>query len=179
MANALSPELIWFLVGLICLIAEFAAPGVVIIFFGFGAWVVALLVYFVEIRLFLQLILFTGVSVASLILLRRRLNPDTPDVPEGADDFIGRVAVVTETVAKNRPGRVKFKGSTWMARTRSDVPLARDQQVRIVNKESLTLEVASIPVGRMRRDLSAGPSDSSSESAADPADGAADGPAGS
>lgn len=161
MADLLSPELTWFLVGLICMIAEFAAPGIIVIFFGVGAWVVALLVYFVDISFFLQLILFTGVSVGLLLLLRRRLNPHTPDVPEGAEDFIGRTAVVCEPVVRNKPGRVKFKGSTWMARTASEVPLTLDQQVRIVNKESLVLEVSPIPTGRTRRDLSAGPKDAS------------------
>jgi membrane protein implicated in regulation of membrane protease activity len=159
MADLLSPELAWFLIGLICMIAEFAAPGVIIVFFGAGAWVVALLVYFVEISFFLQLILLTGVSIGLLLLLRRRLNPDTPGVPEGAEDFIGRTAVVCEPVVRNKPGRVKFKGSTWMARTASEVPLTLDQQVRIVDKESLVLEVSPIPTGRARRDLSGGPKD--------------------
>ena len=163
MADLLSPELAWFLVGLICMIAEFAAPGVIVVFFGAGAWAVALLVYFVEISFFLQLILFTGVSVGLLLMLRRRLNPDTPGVPEGAEDFIGRTAVVCEPLARNKPGRVKFKGSTWMARTASEVPLGLDQQVRIVNKESLVLEVSPIPTGRARRDLSAGPRDASDD----------------
>jgi membrane protein implicated in regulation of membrane protease activity len=163
MAELLSPELAWFLVGLVCIIAEFAAPGVVIIFFGAGAWAVALLVHFVEISLFLQLILFTGVSVGLLLLLRRRLNPQTPDVPEGAEDFIGRTAVVAEPIVRNKPGRVKFKGSTWMARTTSEVPLGVDQRVRIVHKESLVLEVSPIPLGRSRRDLSAGPRDPSGD----------------
>ena len=138
MAELLSPELAWFLVGLICMIAEFAAPGVIILFFGAGAWVVALLVYFVEI-------------------------PETPDVPAGAEDFIGRTAVVADPIVRNKPGRVKFKGSTWMAQTTSEVPLGVDQQVRIVHKESLVLEVSPIPMGRSRRDLSAGPKDASGD----------------
>ena len=38
----LTPEIIWFLVGLVLLILEFAMPGLIIGFFGVGAWVVAI-----------------------------------------------------------------------------------------------------------------------------------------
>ena len=37
----LKPELIWFLIGLVLLLMEFAIPGLVVLFFGIGAWVVA------------------------------------------------------------------------------------------------------------------------------------------
>mgnify|MGYP007118357041 CR=1 FL=1 len=43
-----SAELLWFLVGLILLLSELALPGFVIVFFGVGAWVTAVLVGFGE-----------------------------------------------------------------------------------------------------------------------------------
>ena len=158
MTNWISPALFWFLVGLFCMIGEFAAPGVVVVFFGVGAWTVALLVLFVDMPLSVQALLFTGVSIASLLLLRRRLRLDGTG-EDASEDFVGSTAVVTETVVRDKPGRVKFKGSTWMARTNSDVPLAAGRQVRIMSQESLMLEVEPIPSGRSRRDLSAGPPD--------------------
>ncbi len=38
----LKPEIIWFLVGIALLIMEFAAPGLIIAFFGAGACIVAI-----------------------------------------------------------------------------------------------------------------------------------------
>ena len=37
----LKPEVIWCLVGLVLLLLEFILPGLIIFFFGLGAWVVA------------------------------------------------------------------------------------------------------------------------------------------
>ena len=37
--------LIWFLLGMVLLIAELAMPGIVLLFFGIGAWVTALLLW--------------------------------------------------------------------------------------------------------------------------------------
>jgi len=34
-----NPTLIWFFIGLVLLIAEFSVPGVILVFFGIGAWV--------------------------------------------------------------------------------------------------------------------------------------------
>jgi len=38
----LKPELIWFLAGLLLLLLEFAAPGLIVFFFGVGACIVAI-----------------------------------------------------------------------------------------------------------------------------------------
>ena len=38
----MKPEIIWVLVGLLLLLMEFAVPGLIIFFFGLGAWVVGL-----------------------------------------------------------------------------------------------------------------------------------------
>ncbi|MAE69408.1 MAG: hypothetical protein CME06_02940 [Gemmatimonadetes bacterium] len=41
-ATVFDLALLWFVVGLALALAEMAAPGVILIFFGLGAWVVAL-----------------------------------------------------------------------------------------------------------------------------------------
>lgn len=41
----LNPEIIWFLVGLLLMIMELAAPNAVFVFFGVAAWITALAVY--------------------------------------------------------------------------------------------------------------------------------------
>ena len=39
--QTLDPALLWFLLGFVLVLAEFAAPGIIIIFVGLGAWVVS------------------------------------------------------------------------------------------------------------------------------------------
>ncbi len=59
----LKPQFIWFLVGLILLLLEFINPGIVIIFFGIGAWIIAFVCLFIDISINLQLSLFLIISI--------------------------------------------------------------------------------------------------------------------
>ena len=70
----LRPELIWFLVGLLLLLAEFAIPGLIVLFFGIGAWIVAVTCLVAAPSLNVQLGIFIGSSVLSLVLLRSWLT---------------------------------------------------------------------------------------------------------
>ncbi|WP_373500013.1 NfeD family protein [Desulfococcus sp.] len=138
------PVIIWFLIGLFCVIAEFFAPGVIIVFFGAGAWVVALLCLGSEISTAQQITVFTVVSIGALVLLRKRFNPPADSGPD-IDEFIGRTAVVLEPMRRGRPGRVTFKGAAWKAETTSDEWLETGRSVSIVARESILLFVESIP----------------------------------
>ena len=67
-----SHELIWFLVGLALVILEFQLPGVILIFFGVGAWITALTTWFGWTEgLTLQFWVFAVSSVLLLVSLRR------------------------------------------------------------------------------------------------------------
>ena len=92
----LTPEIIWFLVGLVLLILEFAMPGLIIGFFGVGAWIVAIVCLMNDIGINAQLALFIGSSVLSLLLLRRWLKGvflghegSKQDLTHNLDEFIG------------------------------------------------------------------------------------------
>ena len=41
----MDPAIIWFLIGLGLILAEFAVPGVILVFIGIAAWIVALLAW--------------------------------------------------------------------------------------------------------------------------------------
>lgn len=139
------PIFIWFIIGLCCVIGEFTVPGVIIVFFGAGAWLTALLVYFLDISVPLQVAVFTVTSILALITLRKKFNPPVDDSkPDVTDDFIGKTAVVQEKISKGRPGRVKFKGATWKAETLGNQVLEQDQYVRIVKLESIVIYVEPI-----------------------------------
>jgi len=139
------PIFIWFIVGLCCVIGEFALPGVIIVFFGAGAWLTALLVYLLDIGVPLQVAIFTLTSIIALVTLRKKLNPPADDSkPDVTDDFIGKTAVVEEKIVRGRPGRVTFKGATWKAETFCDQILEQDQYVKIVSHESIVLYVEPI-----------------------------------
>ena len=137
-----NPTLVWFIIGLFCITAEFVIPGVIIVFFGAGALIVSLLTYFVAVPPTLQVIIFSATSIVALVTLRKKFNPPHEIGDQAAaDDFLGRIAVVQEPIRKNLPGRVAFKGALWQAETRSPHPLEKGERVRIVDRESIILFV--------------------------------------
>ena len=138
------PALVWFIIGFTCFMLEFLLPGVVIAFFGAGAWIVAGLILVIRIPLVAQLFVFIITSVAFLVLLRSRFIGKDKDGPDVTDDFIGKQTLVTKAVVKGQFGQVRFKGALWKAETVSDAVMEPGQYVRIVGQESITLRVEPI-----------------------------------
>lgn len=144
-ANELfSPPVIWFIIGAALLLLELAVPGLIIFFFGIGAWVVSLLLVFFDISLTWQILIFIVSSVAGLILLRRGLKnkffsqvESRPDILD--DEFTGYTATAETDLTPGKKGKVSFRGTQWNAL--SDMPVSKGAQVRIVSKESITLNV--------------------------------------
>lgn len=136
---------VWFFIGLFCVIAEFAVPGLIIVFFGAGAWLTAIACHFFNISVPLQVTIFTITSIAALAALRRRFNPPPEECgPDLTEEFTGKTALVEETVSKEKPGRVIFKGTLWKAETFSEDILEKGKYVRIAKKESIILFVEPI-----------------------------------
>ena len=145
-----SPEIIWFIIGLLLMLSEFVIPGLIIAFFGAGAWVVAILCMIIPgITLNLQLFIFLIASVVLLLGLRKQLakiftgfekqkNVNAEDV----DDFIGHRTTVIKPIFPNKKGKVEFHGTAWDAE--ADEEIGEGQTVEITAKESIILKVKSI-----------------------------------
>jgi len=141
-------ELLWFIIGLILLLAELALPGLVIIFFGIGAWITALAIWLGVVTSFSgQLLTFLVSSVVALALFRKqgmryfggkisgKLRPD-----QSLDDVKGEKAVVVTAIKpKSVDGKVEFNGTMWAAE--SDVAIAPGTVVEVVERTNLTLKV--------------------------------------
>ena len=145
----LKPELIWFLIGLLLLLAEFAIPGLIILFFGLGAWIVAGVCLLTDISLNVQLGIFIGSSVLSLVLLRSWLKgmfmghvKGKQDLTEDLQEFVRERAVVTQAIAPKRPGKVELHGTNWTAE--ADMEIQEGAAVEIVAKDNLTLKVKTL-----------------------------------
>ena len=147
--NVLSnPTLLWFLVGLVLAFLEFAVPGVILIFFGVSAWIVALTAY---IRLTSsvesQLLTFIVSSVLLLIFLRRWVKGkfhghvrDVQDPSQNLDEFTGKdVLVLDDVIPGKTGGYVEFKGASWSAV--SEEPLKKGEIAIIAGLDGLTLKI--------------------------------------
>lgn len=140
------PALIWFVVGLVMVLLEFAVPGVIIVFFGIGAWIVTILAYFnILPTLESQLLIFCISSIVLLIALRKWIRnkftghiSDIQNPDENLDEFTGKpVKVLSDVLPGQSSGRVEFKGATWSAV--SDVPIKEGETATIEKVDGLTL----------------------------------------
>jgi membrane protein implicated in regulation of membrane protease activity len=135
----------WLLLGVVLIALEMAASGgFYIIFFGIAAVVVALLAL-AELAgpLWFQLLLFSALSVASLMFFRnpimRRLN-----LEGGAadlDTLAGETGSVIEPMAPGANGRVELRGSSWTARNLGTTPLVSGARCTVIRSDRLTLLV--------------------------------------
>jgi membrane protein implicated in regulation of membrane protease activity len=142
-----SSATMWFIIGVALLVVEAMHYGVLAVFFAFGAWMTALLLWLHLIGSTpQQLAVFLLVSTASLFLLRPRLrvwlmglrHPAGEDA--ALDDFVGNLAQVVEAIdPAGNTGKVEFRGTQWPARAAIEIP--KGSTVRILARENLTLRV--------------------------------------
>jgi membrane protein implicated in regulation of membrane protease activity len=138
---------LWILLGIGLLAAEILTPGgFFVLFFGVAALLVgALVVLGVGGPSALQWLLFSVLSVVSLLLFRRRLverfaTPTTGRLDE-IDSLRGEVAIASEDLAPGGLGKAELRGTIWTVKNTADQPLRAGQRGRVVGKDGLTLFV--------------------------------------
>jgi membrane protein implicated in regulation of membrane protease activity len=148
MIATLDPGLWWFIVGLVCIAAEVVLPGFIIVFFGVGAWVTAILHWFGVATTFdAQLIVFLVSTVLSLVLFRRKGKKYFEGKVSGKmgpggdlEEYVNEQATVTVDIpAGGAGGRVEFHGTPWSAT--STVEIKKGTPVKVLRRQNLTLHV--------------------------------------
>lgn len=149
MTEWLNPPVIWFVVGFILILLEFAIPGLITIFFGIGAWIVAIVTLFIDISIDTQLLIFIIISIISLLFLRKHFKQlfdgkmDKNEFgPDELEEFIGHKAEVIKEISPGIPGKIEFHGTLWNAE--SEEKLDKGEIVIILEKKNLTLIVKSL-----------------------------------
>jgi len=140
---------IWVAAGLVLLGAEALTPGgFYIMFFGIGAIATgAAAAAGLVTSTSAQGLLFTVLSVASLLLFRGKLlaRMSPPGAAPIVDSLVGEVATPLAEIAPRAVGRVSLRGTTWEARNESDAPIGPSQRCRVVNVSGLQLGVVAEP----------------------------------
>jgi inner membrane protein len=145
----LKPELIWFLVGFVLLMFEFALPGLIIFFFGVGAWIVAAVCLVTEVSLNTQLLTFIAASILCLVFLRTWLkgiflghSKSKQDMTHDLGEFVGEHAVVMKKITPKLPGKIELHGTRWAAQ--ADHEIDEGATVEVISKENLTFKVKTL-----------------------------------
>jgi len=143
-----NPLLIWFLIGLALVLSEFIIPGVILVFFGMGAWTAAVTSWLgLTAGWTSQLLVFAISSVIYLVLLRRWFQArfigfegDRQNPTDNIDEFQGQIVTVIEDIDPEKgSGKVEFKGASWAAR--SETIISTQQRARVTGVDSITLIV--------------------------------------
>lgn len=143
-----NPGLLWFLAGFVLIIFEFVIPGVIIVFFGLGAWIVSLLAFAGIIDTFDSQVLVFGISSVVLLILLRKLFKGRGygfvtrqhDLGKDLDEFTGKTVTVLEKIQPNSGGgQVRFKGVPWKAVAEEE--LQQGDEAVIVAVDNITLKV--------------------------------------
>ena len=141
----LDAKTLWLLVGVVLIMAEFFAPGVIIVFFGVGAIITAITTWAgLTPEVGSQAAVFAMTSVVLLFGLRRYVKQwfvgTSTHLDGGDDDFTGREArVVISLPGHGGDGQVEIKGANWKAR--SEVAIPAGSTVIIERREGLTFHV--------------------------------------
>ena len=136
----MSIYLIWFLIGVSFLIAEFLMPTFIMFFFAIGAIIVSVITSFYALSINSQIILFGLLSVASLLLLRNYMK----NIFKGKEfkgeniesnnsvDLDKDIAIVSKTIESDNFGEIKYKGTFYKAQSKSLI--CEGKKVRVVSK---------------------------------------------
>ncbi|RPH57295.1 MAG: NfeD family protein [Acidobacteria bacterium] len=135
----------WLVVGLVLVGLEMAAAGgFYIIFFGIAAIAIAgLRIVDLAGPAWFQLLLFSVISVGSLILFRQRLlrQWQVPGAPADIDSLVGDTAFALGDISPGAVGKVELRGTTWDARNSTASVITKGSRCTVIRTSQLTLFV--------------------------------------
>lgn len=133
----------WLVIGLILVALEMAASGgFYVIFFGIAALAIAgLHVLDWAGPIWFQLVLFSAISVGSLLVFRGPLLTwmQVGGPGRDVDSFIGDIAVPLEDIPAGAVGRAEMRGAVWSARNQDATTLVRGERCKVVSVDRLTI----------------------------------------
>ncbi len=142
----MTPEVIWFVLGLLLMVLEMLLPGFVIFFFGLGAMITAGLVWVMPDASFvLQGSCFAIASVVTLIVGRicfpKALSGKVFEAKEDADEsgILGATCEVVEAILPPKQGRVILHGVHWNAVAEREIAVG--EMVTVTGRDNITLRV--------------------------------------
>jgi inner membrane protein len=140
----------WAVAGIVLVLAELAVPAFVLIWFGLGALIVALIVAFLpQLGSTAQLSVWLGVSLALVGLWFKIFKPNIHKTHVGMSDYnlVGEIGLLTHDVAPFQNGEVRFQkpmlgSDVWPCMSDDTIPAGT--RVKVVSVEGSLLKVGKI-----------------------------------
>lgn len=138
------PWWMWFVVGVVLLVLEVLTPGgFFAFFFGVSGLLVGVLaVLHVVDLLWVQVLIFSGLAILTLLLFRNRLiqllaahQPKTPPMA----DIKGEIAILAEDLEVGATGKAELRGVRWNVTNADTNKLVSGQRCIVIRVEGLML----------------------------------------
>ena len=139
---------IWLVIALVLVGVELATLAFVALYLAVGA-VAAGIASIAGVNLFVQVLVFAVVAIASLVLTRKplmRTLGKTPAVISNAPNVVGKRAVVTVAVeaGPGQRGQVRVGTEYWSARSESENAIAEGTTVEVAGIDGVALVVRPV-----------------------------------
>lgn len=130
----------WLIIVLFLTFIEAVTVNLVSVWFIVSGLVAMVLSIFVD-NMFIQFAVFVILGIILLFSTRKFLNKmlNLNDEKTNADMVIGKEAIVTEDIKKNKPGEVIVLGKKWTAI--ADKSIKKDSIVNVLEIEGVKLKV--------------------------------------
>jgi membrane protein implicated in regulation of membrane protease activity len=140
----------WIVGGIVLMLAELAIPAFFIIWFGMGALLVGLSLFFIpELSSTAQLVLWTLASLALVVAWFRLFKNGFAKTRSGTADgeVIGEIGLLVHAVAPFERGKVRFQrpvlgADEWVCL--ADQAIAAGERVKVVAVEGSFLKVIHV-----------------------------------
>lgn len=139
-------SIIWIVLAVVFAVVEFGTVALISVWFVGGA-TAALVASLLNAPLWLQVLIFAGVSALLLLLVRPFLRKfvDPHKVKTNVDALVGQKAVVIEPIDNLEGlGTVRLNGNIWSARTVDASKIPADTVVEIRAIEGVKLMVSPV-----------------------------------
>ena len=137
--------LIWTIVLVMAIVIEALTVDLVSIWFALGA-LVALIIETFHVDVTIQIILFTIISIGSVIITRplakKYLHGNI--IKTNYDRAIGKHCLVTETITPDNKGEVKVMGTLWLAASLNNELIEAGEYAEVVSIEGAHVIVKKI-----------------------------------
>ena len=129
--DMISSTVLWAVLGLVLVVAEMLTNTFFLLFFGVSALVVALFRLMGLDNINIELALFSGVGVAGILVLRKRLHALFFPKTENSTLDAGQKLLLSEDVPAGSEAVVRYQGTAWSAANETDVDMSKGMTVLI------------------------------------------------
>lgn len=142
--NVVIDPVIWGAIGFLLIIADVVTTTFIMVFFGLGALITAVTTWLgLTPSISGQLVVFSLVSLVTMALFRKTAHKlfGKRKANEGYTEYVGEKATVTEKIPQGGEGRIRHRGTEWIAFSDAAGDIQAGAIVRIKQVDGIKLKV--------------------------------------